>query len=691
MRVQIGRFGLDPIVDNAAAARRGDNGLTISGIVRTASLADLVTLRAQLNGLRNNADEPVVPVIVDGVANEYWAVSGVSWDEGSGAYDGLFTADWSVDLASIPARAGVLLESRMLMLATGAAPWTAVPTSASGWASTTANATATDRASESGSVRVFSTSQLADATASWRQRPSDAYVGAATLRAGQSGFSVDQTPEPGASSAYWRTPGSRTWTVPTGVNRVRAVVVGGNGGSSINGAAGGRGAQVTCDLDVTPGEVLTINVGGNGNRGGVPPLGSLLGGGAGGFNGGGNGGHVNQTTSPSYRAGGCGGGGASDIRQGGTALANRVIVAGGGGGAATSNRGGNASGVNGSAGTPSPPSGGGGGGTSTAGGIGGGGGAAKGQDGADATGGQGGAGGTLTVGTWAGGGGGGGGYTGGGGGFVQDKTDPTNSIIASGGGAGSSLTTDINATVGVSWASGGSVTLTPVGETGVGDPPEDVAYATIVGRQVDVDPWGWMLTNGIARVRPTYSATEIGFAVQVWTGTNWGVVHRFGIYRWSGSVWQSATAVPVSVVVLRNAPEAVSIRVTYADASATKSHTVDVTLRRGAAWADLTFTSNAGGTWGVVHDPTGTATTIGSGPLAVVANTADVDGSKWFVTGPGVTSGDVDLTAGGARFGGLPESAQVGVTLAAETGVIALAVVARARAVGAETVRAVGS
>lgn len=686
MRVQIGRFGLDPIVDNAAAARRGDNGLTISGTIRAASLADLVTLRAQLNGLRGNTDEPVVPVIVDSVANEYWAIAGVSWDDGAGSYDGLFTADWSVDLASIPARAGVLLESRMLMVASGATPWTAVPAGAQGWASMKSGVTSTDRASESGTVRVFSASTLADATASWRQRPSAAYVGAATIRAGMSELTSTGTPSPSPGGKAWTTAGTYSWTVPTGVTLIRAVLIGAPGGVAANGVdQGGSGARVVCDLPVTPGETLTVVVGGPGRRGAAPPIGTTAGGGAGGYNGGARGGHVIKSHA-GFEAGGSGGGGASDIRQGGTGPSNRVIVAAGGGGAALGNFGGLADNINGGGGAPPLSYGGGGGGTSTAPGAGGGGGSAAGADGTSA--GVGGQGGQTSSGQLSGGGGGGGGYFGGGGGFGTDELNPGDSLHASGGGAGSSLTTGVNAQIGRSYSTTASVTVSPVVDVGVGDPPDGVTYATIVGRQTDADPWGWQLSNGIVRVRPTYSSSEIGYAVETWTGTEWGTIHRFGIYRWSGSVWQSATAVPVSVVVLRNAPEAVSIRVTYADASATKSHTVDVTLRRGAAWADLTFTSNAGGTWGVAHDPAGTATSVGSGPVAVVANSADADGNKSMITGPGIATGDVDLTTGGARFGTLPETVQVGVILASET---AATVAARARAVGAETVRAVGS
>jgi hypothetical protein len=113
------------------------------------------------------------------------------------------------------------------------------------------------------------------------------------------------------------TGGVQTWTVPAGVTSIYVEALGANGG--LGGAAANfGGARVQGTMPVTPGETLSIYVGGGGrassSRGGTS---------AGGWTGGGNGlGTV-----------GAGGGGATDIRQGGTAVSNRVIVAGGAGGA----------------------------------------------------------------------------------------------------------------------------------------------------------------------------------------------------------------------------------------------------------------------------------------------------------------------------------------------------------------------
>ncbi len=106
----------------------------------------------------------------------------------------------------------------------------------------------------------------------------------------------------------------QTYTVPENIERITIEAYGAQGGTQY----GGKGAYVSGELKVTPGEVLYIYVGGQGNNEETFSQGS-----EGGWNGGGNGG------SGVY---GSSGGGASDVRQGGKELADRVIVAGGGGG-----------------------------------------------------------------------------------------------------------------------------------------------------------------------------------------------------------------------------------------------------------------------------------------------------------------------------------------------------------------------
>ncbi|MBK8952681.1 MAG: T9SS type A sorting domain-containing protein [Chitinophagaceae bacterium] len=113
------------------------------------------------------------------------------------------------------------------------------------------------------------------------------------------------------SETFVYTGAMQTWTVPAGVTQINIAAKGAQGGSNAGGVPGGLGGEATGILNITPGQVLTLYVGGSD-----------------GFNGGGL---ASNTGCASSLAGH--GGGASDIRVGGSTLTDRVIVAAGGGGA----------------------------------------------------------------------------------------------------------------------------------------------------------------------------------------------------------------------------------------------------------------------------------------------------------------------------------------------------------------------
>ena len=136
-----------------------------------------------------------------------------------------------------------------------------------------------------------------------------------------------------ATTTFDYTGDEQTYTVPAGVSSLLLTVTGASGGSGYAfpppglGGGGGTSAQVTGFLSVTPGQQLTIAVGGaggnattNGNGGGG---GGNAGDGAGGFPGG-EGGNGDGP------GGGGGGGGAASVVYDG--LTNLVIAGGGGGG-----------------------------------------------------------------------------------------------------------------------------------------------------------------------------------------------------------------------------------------------------------------------------------------------------------------------------------------------------------------------
>jgi hypothetical protein len=207
------------------------------------------------------------------------------------------------------------------------------------------------------------------------------------------GLSVGATSAAAATQTFTYTGSEQTFTVPAGVSTVHVLTIGARGGKS--GAQGGVAAEVQGDLSVKPGEVLYVEVGGEGGGGGPAS--------PGGFNGGGEG------------AGG--GGGASDVRtaprSAGLFPDTRLPVAAGGGGAGSFGAAGaGAGGAAEEAGGSISGNEGGGAGTAGSGGSGGEGGCVAGAAGEL---GLGGAGGNCEN-IFAGGGGGGGYYGGGGGG-----------------------------------------------------------------------------------------------------------------------------------------------------------------------------------------------------------------------------------------------------------------------------------
>ena len=282
-----------------------------------------------------------------------------------------------------------------------------------------------------------------------------------------------------AGSCTYSNAGATVFAVPSGVTSIDVDVYGAQGANGAMyyltadpNAPGGLGGQTTATLNVTPGDVLKVNVGGQG-----AVSSGYNAGGAGGFNGGARGGFGD------YQSGG-GGGGASDIRNGAYGATDRLVVAGGGGGGGGrgfncggQTAGGNGGGAAGTAGCSVPGGQGGVGGTGgAAGGDTCGAGPGAGLAGGPANGGGGGSG------TSAGGGGGGGGYGGGGGG--GGNSCGRNSSGGGGGGgfgpAGATLTPGVR-------SGNGLVVITyVVADT---DPPTSTITFPVDGATYSADVW----------------------------------------------------------------------------------------------------------------------------------------------------------------------------------------------------------
>lgn len=298
---------------------------------------------------------------------------------------------------------------------------------------------------------------------------------------------------PACSVTFSYTGAAQTFTVPAGVTALDVTALGSLGGGA---PAGAQVAQLTVrGVPVTPGEVLTVEVGGAGAAPGLisgPVPGGYPDGGASGADGysGGGSTRVEAGTTPLVVAGGDGGAGGLGANS------QTGAVPGGLGGVAGRSAG---SGQPGTAETDGPgisvtAPGGGEGGTasSAAGGAGGAvsacpsfGSSGAGAAGQAATTGSGGAGGSSGL-TRAGGGGGGGGLLGGGGGGSGAYcTSDVGTVISSGGGGGAgssfavpsaassqetSVTADPggNGSVSISYTLGATTTAPPVPNTGLG-------------------------------------------------------------------------------------------------------------------------------------------------------------------------------------------------------------------------------
>ncbi|MBF9140237.1 tail fiber domain-containing protein [Hymenobacter properus] len=275
-----------------------------------------------------------------------------------------------------------------------------------------------------------------------------------------SALSATEQPIPGVSATFNFTGAPQTYTVPTGVRSIMVTVAGSYGGYSASYAQGGNGSRVQATLDVTPGEVLTLYVGGAGGNGRSGASASA----PGGYNGGGSG----------YASAG-GGGGASDIRRGGTALSNRIVTAGGGGGGGCESAadGGASYWYGSTSGSGSGTAGGQGGYTNAQSGSGYGGtggydysgGGAKGGDGSFGQGGSGS--GSSANSPYRSGGGGGGGYYGGGGGGTANPVNYPSTNIGGGGGGGTSYVVATGASavsIGSNSQNSGFITITPAAQ-----------------------------------------------------------------------------------------------------------------------------------------------------------------------------------------------------------------------------------
>jgi hypothetical protein len=309
------------------------------------------------------------------------------------------------------------------------------------------------------------------------------------------GLTAEDAPADGPVTVSFTSVGAHSFTVPAGITSIHVVAIGGHGGSAET-IGGGQGGVATADVAVTSGEVLNVNVGGNGaNYAGGKPV-------SGGANGGG-----------SSTLGG-GGGGASDVRTGGPAdLLSRLVVAAGGGGGSVPVSGGVVSTPGGDAGTDAASSsfcGGGKAGTAEHGGEGGPGSheGESGQPGALGLGGN--------APSRAGGGGGAGVFGGGAGGGDYDLMNFTGSNYCGGGGGASGFGPGTSGTsTALASSSPPSVTIT-FGASAAAPPPSGGGSTGRGSGSGQTGGGGQATTVGLTVARVQHGKSVIG-AVRVTT------------------------------------------------------------------------------------------------------------------------------------------------------------------------------
>ncbi|HET7329152.1 MAG TPA: hypothetical protein VFJ14_17915 [Nocardioidaceae bacterium] len=557
----------------------------------------------------------------------------VSWDEDPDV-DGFYVASdqaavrqtllvyaFTATLTAVRSSSAPLIESRVLaglrvqtqgganqagVTTSTMTPWHAVPDTARGYRAPS-GASVVSRIAESGLVRVYlstgSSGGLADATPSWQQDPASFYDGAATLKVG----ATDDLP--GAEvTTFGYSASAQSYTVPSGVSLLRVVAGGAQGGSTSSGGlqrAGGKGAVVTAEVAVTPGDVLSIMVGGRGGTSGGL-YGGVVRGGAPGSSTGGGGGAPSRVTGSAWDIVAGGGGGASVTSQGGA------------GGQLGQDGYGTQSGSGGGLNAPGSGGPGAGSGSSPSSGIGSGG-----------------------AGYGAGTGGGGAGYYGGGGGGVSGGIHGS---IGAGGGGSSVATSGAGQIESSSYTLGGNagdgvVTITAIPGSGGVQPPVEIDRWTIEGRQVIASPLGWEISNGLVRVRPSYDGTTATIEVAAFDGGAW----RAKTWRlWDKAAGAAVTARARAISVLHNTPEEVRLRWIFDLADDLNTVTVDLRLRRGARLVEITTQSTSSLRWGwlLTTAEAGTSQTWG-----VYAAANDSGGGRWFITSADAVT--ADTTTGG--------------------------------------------
>jgi hypothetical protein len=139
-----------------------------------------------------------------------------------------------------------------------------------------------------------------------------------------------------------------------------------------------------------------------------------------------------------------------------------------------------------------------------------------------------------------------------------------------------------------------------------------------VGTSFATTPGSWEVSNSIMRIRPLLSGGVL--EVSVWDGTAWRAKN------WNMTYAGTTLGVPDAVSVIHNEYEVVTVRLIRTLASVRV--TCDITLRRGARFAEIYAQSATAGTFALVLSTAQTGTS-GNGFVSATAN--DANGNRYIV------------------------------------------------------------
>jgi hypothetical protein len=180
-----------------------------------------------------------------------------------------------------------------------------------------------------------------------------------------------------------------------------------------------------------------------------------------------------------------------------------------------------------------------------------------------------------------------------------------------------------------------------------------VEGSLVTGRQTLRTSIGWVVENGLVRVRPSLTAANqfyVGVANSAGTAYDeyaWRLID-FATEAYEYGFDGTTRYGPIGVVVLRNSPECVAIRVVYADSfsnqldgggsAAAVSGSLDVTVRRGQPFGDFQFSLDDDDlhTLGVYRATADASASITGG----VEDATAVGGIKWQVYTPVARTAD---------------------------------------------------